>query len=120
MLKTWFFTFLAAICTALQLCATTKNTLEDNIDLRDRGIHQSFENGKVYLFSDRLHTSNDCWFFVNDQLQFIPIKALYQDTDGYLVNLAAILCDNGHPGYRKIGGKWYCLDDGCTWFLGDR
>lgn len=119
MLRILIFTSIATICTAVQGCIAEKKPLENSVDLQDSGIRLSAEGGKVYIYPERLYFANNSWFFINDQLQLVPIKALLKDNDGYHIRTGEEIddqrCRLGHKGFVQKGETWYCMAIDCPY-----
>lgn len=118
MKKGYFVCFLLACFAMLQVFGSIHEVLEDNLDLRDKGI-ASYRSEKLYLHPSRLFSEQKDCFFLNDQSDLVPIRKLFRDVFGYYVVTGEPLCKNGHVGIMKVNKTWYCMEDGCEWFIGE-
>lgn len=69
---------------------------------------------RVYLVPENLLIFKGHYLLASDQHQWVRLDQVFKDDIGFYI-CGKILCDNGHTGIKKIGGKWCCLDQWCQY-----
>lgn len=76
--------------------------------------------GRAYLRPEKLMYIEGEWFLQNDLQQLLPLgRSMLQDSVGYYLYAAGIECPNGHTGFKKVNGIWYCFNNQCYYFFGN-
>lgn len=74
---------------------------------------------KIYLFPEKIGFFHQRLFLLNDFKQWAPVREIVQDETGWYINMKDPLCPLGHIGIKRVKNIWYCLEDGCPYFIGD-
>jgi hypothetical protein len=115
-----FLPFVLVILFSLQGSAQEKPQIpREALESSEEGVVNVI-GGRAYLRPEKLLFSQNQWFLQNDLQQWSPLGIdVLEDGVGFYLYARAAQCLNGHDGFKKVKGTWYCLEEECYYFYGN-
>lgn len=74
---------------------------------------------KIYLFPEKVGFLKNRLFLMNDFQQWTPLREILRDETGWYIDMKDPRCPRGHSGIKRVKDVWFCLEDGCPYFVGE-
>ncbi len=111
--------FVLALLFSFNISAYEKPQISQEILESSEGSILGIIAGRAYFKPEKLMFSHGQWFLQTDLQQWASLGTEVSIDDVGFYLCAKAECPRGHPGFKKVQGTWYCLEDHCPYFYGD-